>query len=355
MNKNQQEILTTGLDKLFDSVTKSKIIHECIMHAENGDGSFCWSRGCGGRTTDTIFNLASITKLFTTTCILQLLEQGRITLNDSIQLYFEPHLLEGLHIYKGTDYSRQITIGNLLFQNTGFPDVFAVDGNKLNRWITKADFRLSLEDYILIAKNHKKKFAPGTPGKAYYSDLNFEMLGHIIEQVEDCSLHDAYKKYIFQVLHLQNTYLIEKEADYCPPLYYKHHALHRPKLWASIPASGGAVSTTKEILLFLRAFFGGALFDKKIFQQLRKFATIQYSPPLGQYGGGFVRLNISGIASLYRLKGELIGHMGASGSYAYYYPEADFYFIGNVNQFARPDLTFTLPLNQAKLVYPLIS
>ncbi len=72
------------------------------------------------------------------------------------------------------------------------------------------------------------------------------------------------------------------------------------------------MSSSREVMIFLKVFFGGKLFDKKVFEQLRKFGMIQYCPPLGQYGGGFIRLNISGITSFYRLKGELIGHMGGS-------------------------------------------
>lgn len=339
------------LNQLFETTVKSSMIHECIMHVESGDGSFSWRRGYGGRTTETIINLASITKLFTTTCIINLIEQGKISLEDKISRYFDAALIDKLHVYKGRDYSESITVGNLLFQNTGFPDVYAAEGNRLNKRMIAEDFSIALEDYVEIIKRNKKKFAPGTKGKAHYSDLNFEMLGRIIELAEGSSLHQAYKKYIFDVLHLQKTYLLEKESDYCADIYYKHEPLHRPNFWMSIPASGGAMSTTSEVMIFLKAFFHGRLFDKKVFDTLRKFAAIQYCPPLGQYGGGFVRLNISGIASFYQLKGELIGHMGGSGSYAYYYPEKDLYFVGDVNQFAKPDLVFALPLKQAKIAY----
>lgn len=92
---------------------------------------------------------------------------------------------------------------------------------------------------------------------------------------------------------------MENESDYCADMFYKGNALHLPKLWSSIPACGGCMSSSKEVMRFLKAFFQGKLFDERIFEQLRKFARIQYCPQLGQYGGGFVRLNISGIASKY--------------------------------------------------------
>lgn len=216
-HKKEQDAFKKELDKLFAATTKSSMIHKCNMHVENGSGTFMWNREYGERTIHSIMNLASVTKLFTTTCIINLIQQDKLSLTDPLDKYFESELLEDIHIYKGKDYSYEITVGNLLFQNTGFPDVFAM--------------------------------------------------------------------------------------------------------------------------------------DKSILKELNKFAMIQYCPPLGQYGGGFVRLNISGIASMYRLKGELLGHMGGSGTYAYYYPEKDLYFVGDVNQFAKQGLIFTIPLKLAKLAY----
>lgn len=347
--REEKEIFITKLEELFKKSSNSKMIHETTMHVEDGSGAFTWWKGYGGRTIDSIMNLASVSKLFTTTCIINLFQQGKLSLDDRLNQYFGADILDGIHIYKGKDYSNEITVGNLLFQNSGFPDVFAMGKDNLNKRIVKEDLKLSLEDYVKIAKENKKKFVPGTPGKAHYSDLNFELLGKIIEKVEGGSLHDAFKKYIFNPLQLKHTYLLEKDSDYSASIYYKKEALYRPNLWRSIPACGGCMSTSKEIMIFLKAFFKGQLFDKSIFPQLRKFAMIQYCPPLGQYGGGFVRLNISGIASMYRCKGELIGHMGGTGSYAYYYPEKDLFFVGDVNQFARPGETFILPLKLAKI------
>lgn len=356
MNSEEMELFTRKLEGLFEKSTKPPMIYESTMHVEDGSGNFMWSKGHGGRTIDSIMNLASVTKLFTTTCILNLIQQGKLSFNDKINQFFNSSLLVGIHVYKGRDYSLNLTVEHLLFQNSGFPDVFAMGRTySLNKRMIQEDMDLSLQDYVMIAKENKKKFAPGTFNKAHYSDLNFELLGKIIEQIENSSLHEAFIKYVFEPLKFKNTYLIEKESDYTPLVYYKHKTLHRPMLFRSIPASGGCASTSREVMIFLKAFFKGQLFDRNIVQQLRKFARIQYCPHLGQYGGGFVRLNIAGIASFYRCKGELIGHMGATGTYAYYYPEKDLYFVGDVNQLAKPGQTFILPMKLATMANRYIS
>ncbi|WP_312644994.1 serine hydrolase [Hydrogenoanaerobacterium sp.] len=350
MNNLEKRKYEKGFEKVFHKLTRSSIIYECSLHIENTEGNFSWSKGYGGRSLDSPMVLTSVSKLFTTTCILNLIQQGKLSLQDNLSEFFDSEILQSIHVYKGIDCSGRLTVGNLLFQNTGFPDVFAVGTNCINKKMIRSDVSVSFEDYVKIAKESRKKFAPGAAGKAHYSDLNFEMLGKIIERLEQSSLHNVYKKYIFDPLNLQNTYMPENDCDFIPNIYHRENALYRPMLIRSIPASGGCISTSKEMMQFIKAFFGGKLFDRCIFEQLRSFAMIQYAPPLGQYGGGFVRLNISGIASLFRCKGELIGHMGASGAYAYYYPEKDLYFVGDNNQISAPGKLFTVPLQLAKVV-----
>lgn len=67
--------------------------------------------------------MASITKLFTTTCIFILKEQDRLSLDDKVTKYFHEDTLRNLHIYKDGEYSRELTLSNLLFQTSGLPDV----------------------------------------------------------------------------------------------------------------------------------------------------------------------------------------------------------------------------------------
>ncbi len=338
------------LEKLFNKCDKKLFVHESIMYIENRDGSFSWSKGSNGRTIDSYMNIASITKLFTTTCILNLCEQGKLNLDDKLSKYFTDDVLSGIHIYKGKDYSYELTVRNLLFQNTGIPDVYAVEHNRLNKCIQKKGFPyVPFEEYVRIARDSKKRFAPGTPGKAHYSDIHFEMLALIIRQLENSTLHEAFDKYVYKPLGLTKTHHVETDYDVSVPYYYKNECYEATGLLKSIPGCGGLVSTAREVMKFLKAFFTGELFDKKVFDKLAIPAGIQYCPTLGQYCGGYVRINISGGGNLWRYPGELIGHMGGLGAYAYYYPQYDIFMVGDMNQFARQDLVFTIPVGIAGL------
>lgn len=57
-------------------------------------------------------------------------------------------------------------------------------------------------------------------GARSMADSTF-IMGKIIEQLEASSLHDAFKKYVFSPLGLQNSYLMETENDYCADMSLK--------------------------------------------------------------------------------------------------------------------------------------
>lgn len=335
------------IEAIFNKTVASSDIYESCVYIENTSGDFSWSKGHGGRDIDSPMILTSVSKLFTTTCILVLKEQGLLSLNDKLIKYFDSETLDGLHIYKNIDYSKDLTVANLLFQTSGFPDIYEVGKNNLHKQAVENDFYISFDEYVKITKQQNKLFAPSTPNKSHYSDMNFEMLGEIIEKVANMTLHDAFKKFVFKPLKLEKTYMPENKTDFLPNIYYKNKVLYRPKLIASLKACGGCISTSREIMIFIKAFFGGKLFDKSVFKDLSTFNYVQYAPLISQYGGGFMKLKLDGIATLFMGKGELLGHIGMTGAFAFYYPQKDLFFVGDVNQFARPALTIKLPIKLA--------
>lgn len=65
------------------------------------------------------------------------------------------------------------------------------------------------------------------------------------------------------------------------------------------------------------------------------------------YGGGYMQLPLDGIINLFLGKGELIGHTGSTGSFAFYYPVKDLFFVGNINQMSNPAIPFRLSMQLA--------
>jgi D-alanyl-D-alanine carboxypeptidase len=334
-------------EKIFDKFTRSKQIYEGILLIESTRGDFSFSKGYGGRKLNSPLLMASITKLFTTTCILLLLEQGKLSLDDKVAQYFDRSLISGIHVYGGKEYTFELTIFDLLFQISGLPDVYEEGKDCLKTNIIKEDSYFTIDEMIARVKKLKPHFAPRTGRKAYYADINFDLLGEIIEKVSGLTLPEAYRQYIYEPLGLIKTYLPQSENEYVPRIYYKNKAIHRPRVVISSRASGGCVTTASELMIFIKAFFGGRLFNEEIFARLSTYKQLQASMGPIYYGGGYMRIPLNGLVTLFMGKGELIGHSGSTSSFAFYYPIRDLYFVGDLNQMANAALPVRLSMQLA--------
>ena len=327
------------IEKKFNAATRSKHIHEAVLLVENGSGDFSVNCGYGGKTIDSPMQAASVGKLFTTACTLMLQEQKKLSLTDLVADYFDKNTLNGLHVYKGVDYSHKLTLSNLLFQTSGLPD-YEEKGGIMER-VIKEDFAISTAELIAITKTLKPRFAPSS-NKAYYSDLNFQLLGEVIEKLTQMPLEEVFRKFLFEPLGLTKTYMPVGD-DFVPNVYYKNQSIHRPKLIMSLRGGGNAVTTARELMVFLKAFFNGYFFPKSLFEQLSVYRRIR-ALSLIFYGGGHMQVPLNSIFTLFAGKGELIGHSGSTGSFAFYYPQKDMYFVGDVNQMSNPGIPYQLLL-----------
>lgn len=132
-------------EKIFDRFTDSKQIHEAVLLIEYLSGNLSFSKGYGGKDINSPLLMASITKLFTTTCILILLEQGKLSLKNKITGYFDNLELDGIHVYKGNEYTSDLTIGDLLFQTSGLPDVYEEGKNSIKNLAINEDFYMTFD------------------------------------------------------------------------------------------------------------------------------------------------------------------------------------------------------------------
>ena len=335
------------IEKIFNKLTCSKQIHEAVLLVENSGGDFSVNFGYGGKTIDTPFQSASVGKLFTTACVLMLQEQKKLLLENFIGDYFDKDMLNNLHVFKGVDYSHRLTISDLLFQISGLPDYFTEGG--VQKRATKEDFTVSTAELIEITKSLKPHFLPRSVKRAFYSDINFRLLGEIIEKVVQMPLEKVYQEYLFKPLSLTKTYQ-PVDDDFVPNVYFNSHTLHRPKLIMSLRGSGNGITTARELMTFLKAFFGGYFFPQSLFEKLSQYRKLQITMGPTYYGGGYMQIPLNTLMMLYMGKGELIGHSGSTGSFAFYYPQKDLYFVGDVNQMANPALPIRLVMKLAMSV-----
>ena len=348
--RGRKRMVNPKIVKIFNRTIKSKQIHECVLFIENMNGDFSFKSEHGGKDIDAPLLMASITKLFTTACVLILREQGKLSLDDKITKYFDTATLNRLHFYEGQEYSSKLKISSLLFQTSGLPDSFNEGKNNIKERILREDMYINFDEMITLTKRLKPHFTPDTTKRAHYADINFDILGELIETITDSTLEDVYRSLIFEPLGLVKTYLPESEYDLVPDIYYKDTTISRPKFIKSCRASGGGISTARELMIFIKAFFGGKLFKKDVFLITGKYKKLQTSMYPIQYGGGYMRIPLNGLPTLFMGKGELIGHSGSTGSFAFYCPDKDLFLVGDVNQLANPALPIRLAMQLAMAV-----
>ena len=311
--------------------------------------SFCvkyqgrlWCGSSGNLDVDQQYFIASTTKLFVTAIILQLKEEGRLSLDDRIGNHLDHSIVEGVNTFKGKEHSHEITIRNLLAHTSGIPDYFQQKdsaGKSFEKELKKGNDRYwTFEEALAYSKTLPPLFEPNARRRAHYSDTNFQLLGRIIENLTGLSLQQNYDERICKPLGLTKTYLYHDISDRKPmPLYYKSKVLNIPGAMASFGPDGGIVSTSPDMLTFIEAFFSGKIFTSTAIEELSVWNNIFY--PM-QSGIGIHRFKLPWIFNPTGAIPELIGHSGLSGALAYCNPKSDLYLAGTVNQVASPGLSF---------------
>jgi len=322
----KQMTLEERLDYVFHKYENKSKSGGMAFQVEDESG-FSWSNESGNLVNNEYYPLASITKMYTTTVIFALVEEGKISLDDPISKYLSKEITDGIHLYKGKDYGKEITIAQLLSQTSGLPDYYTEGGKNFQALSTSfsKDQGISFDEIIERTQELKPHFAPGEKNKAYYSDLNFDLLGKIIEQVTEESLEENYATYIYAKLNLTDTYLFREGMDFSfPGVWYKGEIYKVPNILATVGASGGIVSTKSDNMKFLKAFFGGELFDVSYLDIMEKtYRKLQFFPM--QYGTGIMRFHMFGSP-------DLIGHSGSTGTLCYYSPKYHVYVTGSINE-----------------------
>jgi len=293
-------------------------------------------------TPYTPYFIASVTKMYTAAIIMRLHEGKRLDLEAPVADYLPDSLLDGIHVYKGTDYSHQLKVYQLVNQTSGMAD-YEVDkprGGKsvLDELIAGHDRYIDTAEALRLTRSLTPRFAPGTPGRAYYSNLNYRLLGEIIERITQKSMAANFAEQICAPLGLQRTYLYDwttpRPADSPATLFLKNAPVNVPKYLSSNVSDGGLVSTASECMIFLRAFFEGQLFDKALLARMMTWNKLFF--PL-RYGYGLMNFQLPRYFWITPLP-EFIGHSGSTGSFAFACPSRSLYLTGTLNVItpARP-------------------
>jgi D-alanyl-D-alanine carboxypeptidase len=337
------------IQSLLDRQIGRGNVHNVIVGMQSEDSSvdFVGAAGIADPASgapmapDTPYSLASITKMYTAAVILRLHDQGLLDLDEAISKYLPASLIEGIHVYKGTDYSDQLKVYHLVSQTSGLADYF-LDRPRGGRSVFEElkaghDMALDNERVMEVVRVLEPKFAPGANGgtKARYADTNYRLLGEIVESVTGESVVKVFARLIFEPLGLADTHFYDPGAA-CKPatIYLGKEPVDLPLFFSSNTTDGGIISTARDNLTFLRGFFEGRLFDPAWFGRMTARWNSIFFPM--QYGYGMMRVNLPRVFSPFKPFPEYVGHSGSTGSFAYRCAEKSLYLVGTVNQIADP-------------------
>lgn len=242
------------LDPIVDEAIAQRQIPGAVLIVGH-DGRVVYRKAYGSRaleprreamTLDTAFDCASLTKVVaTTTAIMQLWEQGKFRMNDPVAKYLPDFAQNG---------KQDITIRQLLVHYSGLPE----DLDLARKWEGKdTAYRMA----FAVAPDR-------SPGSSFlYSDINFVVLGALVEQLSGESLDEYAAKHVFAPLGM-------KETRFLPPASWEpriapteedenHHLLrgvvHDPtaRRMGGVAGHAGVFSTGDDLAIFAQALLDG--------------------------------------------------------------------------------------------------
>lgn len=320
------------LDKTLNKAIDNKKVFGSVAYIESSDKEFSWIKSAGNMEEDTEYAAASITKMYTAAVVIKLIEDGLLSFEDTIDKFFSIGYLTGLHIYNGKEYTSMITVRQLLSHTSGLPDWYMEKdktGKSFFSEICREDLEFTFNDILVRTKKLKTHFINGARGKAFYSDINFDLLGEIAKVITCKELEDIYDQFIIQPLQLEHTYLCNKTSVFAP-VFLNKKPLSRPLTVASAGASGGIISTAQDTMKFLKSFFTGKLFSDSYLPMLYQWNRLQWFPL--EYGMGVMRCKMPAYMSPLFPAPEIIGHSGSLGTFAFYCPSKKLFLTGAINQ-----------------------
>jgi D-alanyl-D-alanine carboxypeptidase len=204
------------------------------------------------------FYAASNTKAFTATAILQLVGEGRLSLEDTVEQWL-PGVVQG-----NENDGRQITIRHLLQHQSGLHDDLPDYTSPADYYARRYDM-YTTDELIAAAMRHKPDFKPDTNSWGY-SNTGYLLLGEIIERVTGRPAKAEINRRIIRPLGLTHTYFAAQTEprrphargyQWFPGNQLIDMTVNAEPAWAGV--AYGLVSTTADLDRFYRALLGGRL------------------------------------------------------------------------------------------------
>jgi CubicO group peptidase (beta-lactamase class C family) len=288
---------TDKVDKLFAAWDKTTTPGATLAVIK--DGKIIYERGYGmakledgiANAPDKVFDIGSVSKQFTATCVAMLIREGKVGLEDDIRKYF-PEM---------PAYEKPITVNHLLHHTSGLRDY--------NTLLELAGFKPesdspTVEEALEIIRRQKK--LNYTPGEEYsYTNTGFFLLGQIVERVSGKSLNAFAQERIFKPLGMTKTLF---QDDHTQIIKDRATGYSQGKKGYTISMSnwdqtgdGNVYTTVRDLYLWDQAFYTNAL-GKDLMDMLHTQGVLNSGKKI-DYAFGLVVSEYKGL--------KVVGHSGS--------------------------------------------
>ena len=253
------------IDEYLLQLEKDKNFSGALLIIKDGHKIFSKGYGFADKENKIPFSpstpasMGSITKAFTATAIMKLVEQGKISVSDPLKKFFPKVPVD----------KADITIHQMLTHSSGFHEFLQNDGGDYEKIETEA--------FLKRAFSEPLAFKPGE--KAVYTNVGMSILGIIIEQVSGMEYEFFLKKYLFEPLgiHSIGYHTPDVKSDSIA------HGYQNGKDWGTIPqhittagnqpywnlkANGGLEVSLNEMAIWANAFTNNTILKKETIEQM---------------------------------------------------------------------------------------
>lgn len=292
-NVIKDNIVGLGLNSVVVGVIKNDT--QYIQKYENPDNE------SDKVSTESIFELASASKVFTTSVLQILVDEGTLNLNQKVTDFIPSQ-------YQVSEKANDVTLRHLACHTSGFPslpdsfiDKITDDANPFAIF-TKKD----IYDYLKNCDNKKKS------GSYDYSNFGMGLLGHILELKMLMPLEDIIKQKLINPLQMKMTFITPDSTNKSKIIQGYDEDGNQNPVWIdnALTGAGSFLSNAENTLLFLKANFKGQ--SNSLSKSLIKTHAKQYdgTTGLGWHQPSFVE-KLMGIENW-------IWHNGMAGGYSSY-------------------------------------
>jgi len=247
-----------------------------------------------------LFYIASVTKTFTAMTAIRLIEEGKLSFDDTLSKWYPE--------YEKAD---KVTVRMLLDQTSGHTDFIHTPSLTSKTYDDHSEM-------VLEYMEEKLGYTDEPGARFSYSNINFIILGVIIEKVSGDSYCNSLKKLVLTPLGLENTYCAWEETGYEERLAEGYFNIGDMHILSPLPedhinrvwAAGSLISSADDLTTFFRAIFDRRFIGEELVEELLKSEQ--------PYKFGMFR-------TIYD-NGTAFGHAGDFGCYrtiASYFPEKE--------------------------------